>query len=153
MIRPIRWIVLAALVAACGTTTPTTAPGASAPVASAPGSAPAASGAQIQLQPAPDNLGCDTIGVDYQQVTFHIDPAAAEQVTAQADTGAVLHTFWAVGFVGGSAAEKVVRDPAGAVVAADGEVLAIPQGASPRLHSYFVCLSPDAIYVLLADPQ
>jgi hypothetical protein len=38
------------------------------------------------------------------------------------------------------------------VVATDGEVLAVAQGAQTRLHGYFVCLAPEALYVLLADP-
>ena len=98
------------------------------------------------------DLGCDTIGVDYREVTFQIDPAEAEQVAALADTGQVLRTFWSAGFRGGSGAEKVVLDPAGAVVATDGEILAIPEGAFPRLHGYFVCPSTDALYILIADP-
>lgn len=148
MIRQARWMALAVLVAACGSTAPTMTP-----VSTESGSPPAASGAQIQLEPAPANLACDSIGVDYRQVTFHIDPGATPQVTALADAGRVLQTFWAAGFVGGSAAQKVVLDPTGAVIAADGEVLAIPQGAFPRLHGYFMCPGADALYVLLADPQ
>jgi hypothetical protein len=146
MTRHIRWIAVALFVAGCGAGTP--APSASAVPASAP-----ASGAQIVLQTAPGDLGCDTIGVDYREVTFQIDPAAAEQVTALASTGTVLHTFWAAGFRGGSAADKTVLDPTGAVVVTDGEKLAIPAGAFPRLKGYFVCPSPDALYILAADPQ
>jgi hypothetical protein len=147
MTRHVRWITVALLVAGCGSAGPAT-PSASLP----PASAPAASGAEIQLQPAPANLGCDTVGVEYREVTFQIDPSAAVQVTALADTGTVLHTFWSADFDGGSATEKVVLDPAGEVVVTDGEVLAIPEGAFPRLHGYFVCPSPDALYVLIADP-
>ena len=137
MIRPVRSIALAALVAACGSATPTTAP--ASPVA------------QIQLHQAPAGLGCDAMGVPYREVTFRIDPTAAEQVSAVTDTGLTLRTFWSAGFRGGSE-DKVVRDPSGAIVAADGEVLAIPQDAWPRLHGYFVCPSPEALYVLIADP-
>ncbi len=148
MTRIIRWIAVAVLVAGCAAGAPAT------PSASAlPASAPAASGGEIALQPAPPNMGCDTIGVDYREVTFQIDPAAAEQVTALASTGTVLHTFWAAGFRGGSAADKTVLDPTGAVVATNGEELAIPAGAFPRLKGYFVCPSPDALYILAADPQ
>ena len=158
MTRHIRLIAVAMLVAGCGTSAPATPP-ASAPPDSAPpesvppASAPAPSGAEIQLQPAPANMGCDTIGIDYREVTFQIDPAAAEQVTALASTGTVLHTFWAAGFRGGSADDKTVLDPTGAVVATDGDKLAIPAGAFPRLNGYFVCPSPDALYILAADPQ
>ena len=107
----------------------------------------------IALQPAPGDLGCDTIGVNYREVTFQIDPAAAEQVTAVADTGMTLDTFWAVGFRGGSSVDKTVLDPTGAVVATDGEKLAIPADAFPRLKGYFVCPSPVALYILAQDPQ
>jgi hypothetical protein len=112
-----------------------------------------ASGTGIQLQPAPANLGCDTIGVDYREVTFQIDAAAEEQVTALANTSTVLHTFWSAGFRGGPAADKTVLDPTGAVVATNGDKLAIPEGAFPRLKGYFVCPSPDALYILETDPQ
>ena len=141
MIRLLRSIALGALVAACGLPGATTSP-----------ESPAVpTGAAIQLRQAPPNLGCDTVGVDYRQVTFEIDPAAADPVTALTDTGKVLRTFWSADFRG-SAADKTVLDPTGAVVAADGEVLAIPEGAFPRLHGYFVCPSSDTLYILIADP-
>jgi hypothetical protein len=142
VIRHVRWVALALLVAACGSATATPQPGSVAP-----------SGATIQLNQAPGDLGCDTIGVDYREVTFHIDPRAKEQVSALADTGISLRTFWSAGFQGGSATDKVVLDPAGAAVVTDGEVLAIPEGAFPRLHGYFVCPSPDALYILTPDPS
>lgn len=138
MIRQARSIMLAALVAACGSPAPTTVP--------------SAEDAPIQLRQARGDFGCDTIGVPYRVVTFHIDPGETEQVTAIADTGKVLRTFWSAGFRGGSVDEKVVRDPAGAIVAVDGEVLGIPQDAWPRLHGHFVCPSPDSLYILTPDP-
>ena len=138
MNRQVRSIALAALVAACGSPTPTTAP--------------ASPDAPIQLRQAPADLGCDAMGVPYREVMFRIDPAALEHVSAVTDTGAILRTFWSAGFRGGPAADKAVVGPAGEVVAGDGDVLAIPQGAWPRLHGYFVCPSPDALYILAADP-
>ena len=118
-----------------------------------PASASVAPGAVIQLRQAPDNMACDTIGVDYRQVTFRIDPAAAEQVSALADTGAALRTFWSADFRGGPGGDRVVLDAAGAVVAGDGEVLVInPPDARPRLHGHFVCPAPDALYILAEDP-
>jgi hypothetical protein len=98
-------------------------------------------------------MTCDAIGVDYHNVTFHIDAEAAEQVFAVADTGVPLVTYWAAGFLPGTAAERVVRDPAGQVVVADGDVYPIPEAAQAQLRGYFVCLAPDALYVLLADPS
>jgi hypothetical protein len=158
MLRHVRWIVVVMLVAACGSATPTTAP-ASAPPTSAPpatapaASGPAASGAAIQLQLAPADLGCDTIGVDYREVTFQIDLGSTTHVTALANTGLVLQTFWAAGFRGGTADNKVVFDPTGAVVVTAGDTLAIPEGAFPRLKGYFVCPAPEALYILATDPQ
>ncbi len=96
-------------------------------------------------------MGCDTIGVDYREVTFHVDPGTTDPVTAFADTGRVLRTFWSAGFQG-SAADQAVLDPAGVVVATDGEVLTVPPNAYPRLHGYFVCLAPDALYILSSEP-
>lgn len=127
----------------CGSPTPAS-PSTSGATAPGPGA--------IRLGLAPANLGCDSIGVPYRQVTFRIDATASEPVSAVANTGTHLHTFWSAGFQGGSAAEPVVRDPAGRVVAANGEVLAIPDGAWPRLHGYFVCPGPAALYIMLADP-
>jgi hypothetical protein len=110
----------------------------------------------IVLRQAPADLGCDSIGWEgepYRTLTFHIDPDAADHVWATADTGAVLQTYWAAGFEPGSVTERVVRDPAGQVVAADGEVVQVPVGSNLRLHGYFVCLHPTKLYVLLAGPN
>lgn len=107
----------------------------------------------IVLHAAPANLGCDSIAPPYRVVTFRIDASALEQVSAVTDTGARLTTFWAQGFRGGSSADPVVRDPSGSVIVADGDVLVIPGQDWPRLAGYFVCPSPDALYVLLADPS
>src|SRR5919108_1618122 len=124
--RSVAILLFAAVSAACGATT--------APPA-APSAAP--SGAGLILQPAPANLGCDTIAVPYRSVTFEIDPAATDPVTAVSDQGTTLKTFWSVGFVGGPADDPVVRDPGGQVVAKDGDVLQIPEAAFPRLQGYF----------------
>ena len=148
MSRHIRWMAVAVLVAACGSAGPTLQPSVAPPLAPVP----AESGPVFQLNPAPANLGCDTIGVDYREVTFKVDPAAADPVTALANTGTVLRTFWAAGFIAG-APNKVVLDHFGAVVVTDGDKLAIPEGAFPRLSGYFVCPSPDALYILATDPQ
>jgi len=109
-------------------------------------------GAGLQLRVAPADLGCDAIGVPYRSATFDIDPSAPEPVTAVTDQGTSLKTYWAAGFQGGSADDPVIRDPAGEVVAADGDELTIPEGEWPRLRGYFVCPAQDALYILLADP-
>jgi hypothetical protein len=114
---------------------------------------PVSSATTVVLHEAPANLGCDAIGIDYTSMTFHIDPAAAEQVSAETDTGVTLVTYWAAGFEPGSDTERLVRDPAGKTVVTDGDVLQVPPAAYPRLGGYFVCLAPDKLYVLLADPS
>ena len=149
MFRHIRWMAAALLVAACGSAGPTLQPSVGPPLASTP----AQTGAVFGLNPAPENMGCDTIGVGYREVVFKVDQAAADPVTALADTGTVLRTFWAAGFMAGPAEAKVVLDHFGGVIVTDGDKLAIPEGAFPRLQGYFVCPSPDALYILAADPQ
>jgi hypothetical protein len=116
-------------------------------------SLPPASPAAISLRVAPADLGCDAMGVPYRSVTFMIDPKAREQVIARADDGRSLRTFWSAGFAGGSAEDPVIRDPAGAIVVRDGDVLDIPLDSWPRLAGYFVCPSTSALYVLLEDPR
>ena len=139
-----RVAVVAILVGACGlggSASPSAAPTSSAPVQ------------VIALNRAPANLGCDAMAVPYRRVTFRIDSAAEEQVTVITDGGDQLRTLWSDGFIGGSSEVPVVLDPGGRVVARDGDVLEIPDAAWPRLHGYFVCPSPDAIYVLERDPE
>ncbi|HVL52708.1 MAG TPA: hypothetical protein VM344_00430 [Vitreimonas sp.] len=107
----------------------------------------------ITLRIAPANLGCDAVTVAYRQVTFRIDPAAAEQVWAIANTGDQLRTYWSPQFTAGSPDDPVVRAPGGDVLVADGDVLAIPLRAWPELDGYFVCPSRDALYVLFRPPS
>lgn len=140
---------VAVLAAACASPAASTA---KPPSVASP--APSQSGAEgtMALRAAPADLGCDAMPVDYRRVVFQLDPAAAEPVTAQTDTGKSLQTFWSAGFVG-VADGPAVKDPSGQVVAGNGEALDVPEGALPRLHGYFVCPSTDAIYVLLQDPS
>jgi hypothetical protein len=132
---------------------PTVPPPTPPPVATSAPSPSIGEEAAIRLRPAPANLGCDAILPPYRSVTFRIDPGAEEQVWATTDLGGRLSTFWSAGFQGGSVLDPVVRDETGAMVARDGEVLAIPEGAWPRLHGHFVCPGVTAIYVFNADPQ
>jgi hypothetical protein len=157
----VTWLILCMSLVACTSGAPTQtaevpsgtmAP--SAPSTPSGTSAPSASSATtVVLHEAPANLGCDAIGIDYTSMTFRIDPAAAEQVSAETDTGVTLVTYWAAGFQPGTDTERVVRDPAGKTVVTDGDVLQVPPAAYPRLGGYFVCLAPDKLYVLLADPS
>ena len=129
-----------------------TAPGptpVSTPAASTGSIEPSRSQSAIVLRQAPANLGCDSIGLDYTHVTFDIDPAAEEQVSAVTDTNVRLLTYWSPEFRPGPGGELAVRDPAGQAVATDGEVLAVGN----KLHGYFVCMAPSALYVLANEPS
>lgn len=152
--RSIAILVIAGAVAGCvGGSSPSAAPPSAAPPSAAPSGPPSAappSGAGVTLQPAPADLGCDTVAPEYSSVTFHIDASVSDDVTATTNAGATLETFWSAGFVGGA---TDVQDPSGQVVVKDAEVLDMPQGAFPRLKGYFVCPSRNALYVLLQDPS
>ena len=138
MLRAITLVVAGILVfAGCGGFAPY--PG--------PTAADGGGGETIELSFAPDDLGCDAVGVPYRSVTFVIDPAAGQDVTVTTDIGSSLATAWQTGFVGGPVADRTVLDASGAVVARDGEVMEIPEGASPSLHGYFVCPSASVLYV------
>ena len=141
-------LVVAACVSCGGPTSPSAAATPTAAASEVPTAVP-----EIRLRRAPANLGCDTIRVPYRSVTFHIVPAAGEQVWAITNLGTQLTTFWSAGFVGDASAAPVIRDADGQVVATDGEVLAIPERDWPRLHGHFVCPGESRLYVLLEDPQ
>jgi hypothetical protein len=144
--RGMVWLVVCLVVGACAGSSPS--PSSSPKASAAAASASTSTSTQIVLRRAPADLACDAIPVEYHSLTFHIDPAAAEQVSAVADTGVRLLINWAAGFEPGTAAERVVRDPAGQVVVADGDVLQVGQ----RLQGYVVCLTDAEVDVLLADP-
>jgi hypothetical protein len=113
---------------------------------------PAGSGLAIVLHEAPSigEFACDAIGAEpaFHSLTFRIDPAAAEQVTAVTDTGATFTTYWSVGFQPGTA-ERVIRDPAGRVVVTDGTVIPVPAADNPQLNGYpvAVCNGSNRLYV------
>ena len=138
-------LVLVSLVlAACGST--------ATPSPSSPSPSPLPSVTGFGLRPAPADLGCDAMRPPYDEVTFRIDPTAPDAVTAVADTGETLLTYWSEGFRGGTSADPVVRDPQGQAVVSDGDVLEMPSADWPRLGAYFVCPSTDALYILIGDP-
>ncbi len=120
--------------------------------ASEPPASSAPPGEPLVLRLAPVGLACDAIGVDYDLVTLRIDPGADEHVSGITDDGRVLLTYWSAGFLAGTAADPVIRDPEGHVVARDGDVVPIPPAAWPRLHGHLVCPTPDALYILVEDP-
>jgi hypothetical protein len=156
-------IFLGLALAACATNAPSTAststvaisspiPGEPTPVPVVPGAsqdaAPAGSPA-FGLREIGPSQGCDAIGVEYRSVTFRIDPAASEPVTAITDTGTTLLTHWEHGFEAGAAGELLIRDPNGQVVVKDGDALMV----SGRLGNYFVCFAPDELFVQLESPR
>ena len=147
--RSIALLILSVASAACAAPIASPMPTASPSTSTAP---PDSGGSSIVLQRVTGDLGCDTIGVDYTSLTFHIDPGATEQVIALTNRAVTLKTYWSMGFQPGSDAERVIRDGAGKVVVSDGDPLLVPAASYPRLAGYFVCLAPDAIYVFSQDP-
>lgn len=111
----------------------------------------------IVLRRAPDNLGCDSIGLSYSSATIRIDPSAAEQVWAEVDTlvpdlpddqvkvGDRLAVYWSPSFRAGSVRDPTVRDGSGAVIARDGTRMG-------ELKPYFVCAGTHSLYVLDYQP-
>jgi hypothetical protein len=146
-------LALLVLLVACEASTGTSARpsgGGESPAAATP----ATSSSGIVLRQAPPDLGCDSIGWQgepYRTLTFHVDPAAAEQVWAESDTGASLVTYWSAGFQPGTPDERLVRDPSGAVFIRDGDTVEVPEAANLRIQGYFVCLQPDKLYVLTTE--
>ena len=146
--RTVVAVFLIGLVAlGCGTA----ASSSSAPSAAAPSSV--ASGAGIVLQRT-GPIGCDAIGVDYKSATLQIDAASDPDVWAETETGKKLAINWTDGFTATDGDAPVINGPKGEEVARDGTKIDVPaDGSYPRLAGYFVCLSPDALYILEADPQ
>jgi hypothetical protein len=95
---------------------------------------------------APPNAGCPLAGAT--DVTFRIDPHAPEAVLAVADDGRASLVMWPPGFVAGTHEERIVKDPAGWVVARDGQRLIAPQEGFPKLPGGWpVCFGGGAIWV------
>jgi hypothetical protein len=107
-------------------------PPATSPVVQPPATSPVGNQGQITIRTAPDPETC---------------PAAAVPVPMRfkiANDGREYQVWWAPGFTAGDAADPVVRDPSGVIVASDGELL-----EAPLLHGHTVCATGDSIYVLL----
>ena len=113
--------------------------------------APVASAA-IVLQRV-DAIACDAIGVDYHGVRIHLRPQSAVPVWAETELGHRLTVGWTAGFTATDGNPPVINGPNGEEVARDLTWIDVPVAAYPRLAGYFVCLAPDAIYVLETDPQ
>ena len=144
-------VVIAALLVGCS---PAAAPSVSlaAPSASLAVPSSVASAAAIVLQRT-GPIGCDTIGIDYKSATIKIDAESDPDVWAETDTGKRIAVNWTNGFTATDGAAPVIKGPKGEEVARDGTKIDVPAGAYPRLVGYFVCLGPDAIWVLETDPQ
>ena len=111
-----------------------------------------ASGAGIVLDRTPP-IGCDTIGVDYKSATIRIDPASDPDVWAETEAAKKLAVKWTDGFSTTNGSPPTIIGPKGEEVAHDGTKIDVPSDAYPRLVGYFVCLGPDALYILETDPQ
>jgi hypothetical protein len=158
-------LILGAIVLGCS---PAAAPSLSPAVASSPSVAPSTSAVPSQVASAAPSplasaagivlqrtgpIACDSIGVDYKSATIKIDAASDPDVWAETDIGSKLAVNWTDGFTATDRAAPVINGPKGEEVARDGTVIDVPAGAYPRLVGYFVCLAPDALYVLETDPQ
>jgi hypothetical protein len=103
---------------------------------------------EVVLNVAPPDVECDAIVAPYASVVFRVGDAAPGEVIARANTGVDLKTFWPAGFSAAAGPPAAVKDASGAIVATDGEQLATPPRALPRLHGYLVCPGPQTIYVV-----
>jgi hypothetical protein len=89
---------------------------------------------------------CPLVGGE--DVTFKIDASLPEAVTAAADDGRVYRVQWPPGFFAGTAADPVVRDRTGLVVAREGQRLIQPTIEFARLPGgYEVCFGGGSIWV------
>jgi len=148
-------VVLGVLAVACSPAASSAPSAASSQLPSVAPSQPASagpSGAGIVLART-GPIGCDAIGVDYTSATIKIDAASDPDVWAETDAGKKVTIAWTDGFTATDATPPVINGPKGEEVARDGTTIVVPADAYPRVAGYFVCLGPDAIYVLEADPQ
>lgn len=114
----------------------------------------AASTKAIVLQPAPTDLGCDSIGVEYDLATIRIDPDAAIQVWTEPNHGTRLATYWSAGFSTTNEKQPTILGPSGNVVATDGTGIDIRHWKSyAPWNAYFLCPSPNALYILEQPPR
>jgi len=151
--RPPPAIRFAALVGVIALALGACSSGASTPPSATPGSSPTAGANALVLERAPDTTACDTIGVDYTSMTFHIDPTALPQIWAVANTGVSLSVRWDSSFEAGTGPEPAVVDASGAVVLEDGDSLQMPAAAFPELKGHFVCTGPTGLIILDAAPS
>jgi hypothetical protein len=102
---------------------------------------PGVSPARLTIRTTPDPEACPGAALP-TPFRFKIDPLAEGQVLAIGQRP--YRVWWAPGFVGGDVTDPVVRDPNGAVVARDGELV-----EGPLLHGYTICATGDSIIILL----
>ena len=142
-------VLLGAMLLGCGS-----AASSSPSVAPAPSTAvsPAGPPGAIVLDRTP-SIGCDSIGVDYTSATIRIDASSDPDVWAETEGAKKLAVKWTDGFSATDGSPPTIVGPKGEEVAHDGTKIDVPAAAYPRLAGYFVCLSPDALYVLETDPQ
>lgn len=148
-------VVLGVLAVACS-------PAASTSPSVSAAAAPAAPPSAAQTQPSSaagivlkrtGPIGCDAIGVDYTSATIKIDAASDPDVWAETNAGKKLAVSWTDGFTATGGSPPVIQGLKGEEVARDGTKIDVPAAATPRLAGYFVCLGPEALFVLETDPQ
>jgi hypothetical protein len=94
-------------------------------------------------------VGCRGLAA---RLVIHIDPSAANPVSAVADTGHPLKTFWNSTFRGGTSTDPFVYDRQGRRRRRGRHHDRSPHQGVPTLAGYFVCPSADAIRVFDRAP-
>jgi hypothetical protein len=123
------------------------------PSAGASASASAPGTSVIVLQRAPGNIGCDSIGIDYDIATIHIDAGSDPSVWAVTRTGKRLAIYWTDGFSATGSEPPVIRGPKGQEMARDGTLIDIKHWQSyAPWNAYSLCPTPDKLYVLEYSP-
>ena len=94
-------------------------------------------------------IGCDTIGIDYKSATIKIDAASDPDVWAETETGKKLAVKWTAGFTAGGRGGACDPWTEGRRGRPRRDEDRRPGGRQlSRLVGYFVCLAPDALYIL-----
>lgn len=139
---------------AASTSSPAPSPAAvPSPSAGASASASAPGTSVIVLQRAPGNIGCDSIGIDYDIATIHIDAGSEPSVWAVTRTGKRLAIYWTDGFSATGSEPPVIRGPQGQEMARDGTMIDIKHWQSyAPWNEYSLCPTPDKLYVLEYSP-
>jgi len=109
--------------------------------------------AAILLQRAPATITCDHTAIDYDIATIRIDPAADPAVWAVTRTGKRLAIYWSAGFSASMERGPLIRGPRGEGMAGDRTLIDIKHWPSyAPWNAYYLCPTPDTLYVLEQPP-